>query len=305
MVYPSLSPFHGFPTMKNQFKLLALSIGSGLAIGAVAPVPANADDYSTTTSSSGGTTASVPALSAGMIAPVIKVGTEEVKKGTVQYSNSVGSNDAFSVGAMTNVGSSVSASSTPDYDVTSKAVFGIGSSTINQQIGTATASANSSNHTISDIDTTANTIVDTEIQKDFVQDTKSGGWWWWNRRNNKRTKISDSEKSTVETQYREEVLSDIKETLTSSSSNIGTISGSFNKTFSTTGNTNDVTVNGIGTDAKVVSQTASSFDADIKKGSGANTGAGTASGSAAGNVGTTATANANSSQFVSSFAQAY
>ena len=61
----------------------------------------------------------------------------------------------------------------------------------------------------------------------------------------------------------------------------------------------------IGTDAKVVSAAASSFDSDVKKGAGSNTGAGTASGSAAGNVGTTATANANSSQFVSSFAQAY
>ena len=114
MVCPLLSPFFGFPTMKNQLKLLALGIGSGLAIGAVAPVSANTD------TSTGGTTASVPALSPGMVAPVIKVGTEDVKKGTVQYSNSVGSNDAFSVGAMTNVGSSVSASSTPDYDFTSK-----------------------------------------------------------------------------------------------------------------------------------------------------------------------------------------
>jgi hypothetical protein len=297
MVCPSLSPFHGLPTMKNQLKLLAVGIGSGLAIGAVAPVSAN---------TAGSTTASVPALSAGMVAPTISVGTDEVKKGTVQYSNSVGSNDAFSVGAMTNVGSSVSASSTPDYDVTSKAVFGIGSSTINQQIGTATAKSNSTNNTISDITETANTITNTEVSKDFTQDTSSrGGWWWWNRRNNTRTHITNEEKSTVETQYKKDVLADVTETLKSSSSMSGTISGSFNKTFSSSGNTNDVTVNGIGTDAKVVSASASSFDADVKKGSGSNTGAGTASGSAAGNVGTTATANANSSQFVSSFAQAY
>ena len=146
-----------------------------------------------------------------------------------------------------------------------------------------------------------------------MKDTTSrGGWWWWNRRNNKRTHITDSEKSTVETQYKSEVLSDIKETLSSSSSNIGTISGSFNKTFSDSGTTNDVTVNGIGTDANVISADTSSFNADIAKngakdasGNPVNSGAGTASGGAAGSVGTTATANANSSQFVSSFAQAY
>jgi len=117
--------------------------------------------------------------------------------------------------------------------------------------------------------------------------------------------------STVETQYKKDVLADVTETLKSSSSMSGTISGSFNKTFATDGNTNDVTVNGIGTDAAIVAGT-SSFDADIAKngakdasGNPVNSGAGTASGGASGSVGTTATANANSSQFVSSFAQAY
>ena len=289
--------------MKSNLKLVALLATGGLAVGVANPAFAEG---------AGSTTASVPALSAGMLAPTIKVGTDEVKKGTVQYSNSVGSNDAFSVGAMTNVGSSVSASSTPDYDVTSKAVFGIGSSTINQQIGTATAKVNSTGNTITDITETANTITETEVEKDFVRDTKTNGWWWWNRRNNTRTLISDDEKSTVETNYKKDILTDVTETLNSNSSNIGTISGSFNKTFSTTGNTNNVTVNGIGTDANVVSATTSSFNADIEKnatknaaGEPINSGAGTASGSAAGNVGTTATANANSNQFVSSFAQAY
>ena len=155
--------------------LIASTLASSLVIGTTAPAFSNTE---TTTATTGSTTAAVPALTPGMLAPTVDVGSTVVNKGTVQYSNSVGSSDAFSVGAMTNVGSSVSASSTPDYDVTSKAVFGIGTSTINQQIGTATASANSSNHTISDVETTANTIVDTEIKKDFVQDTKSGGWWW-------------------------------------------------------------------------------------------------------------------------------
>ena len=291
--------------MKNSL-LIASSLASGFLLSATAPVFAN----------TGSTTASVPALTPGMTAPTVDVGTATVQKGTVQYSNSVGSSDAFSVGAMTNVGSSVNASSTPDYDVTSKAVFGIGTSTINQQIGTATAKVNSTGNTITDVTETAKTITEAEVKKDFVEDTSSrGGWWWWNRRNNTRTHISDDEKSTVETNYKKDILTDVTETLNSTSSNIGTISGSFNKTFATDGNTNDVTVNGIGTDAKIIAGT-SSFDADIIKNKTEvkdengnikllNEGAGTASGGAAGNVGTTATANANSSQFVSSFAQAY
>ena len=279
---------------------MALLATGSLTVGTTNPA------FADQAPASGSTTASVPALSAGMLAPKIDVGSTAVEKGTVQYSNSVGSSDAFSVGAMTNVGANVNASSTPDYDVTSKAVFGIGSSTINQQIGTATAKANTNNNTISDIDTVADTITNTEVEKDFVKDTSSrGGWWWWNRRNNKRTHITDNEYTTTKEEYTKNVKSDITETLNSSSSNVGTISGSFAKTFSDTGNTNNVTVNGIGTDANVVSAAASSFDADIAKGAGANTGAGTASGGAAGSVGTTATANANSSQFVSSFAQAY
>jgi len=283
--------------MKSNLKIVALLATGGLAVGVANPAFANG---------SGSTTAAVPALTPGMDAPSIDVGTAEVKKGTVQYSNSVGSSDAFSVGAMTNVGASVNASSTPDYDVTSKAVFGIGTSTINQQIGTATAKANTNNNTISDINTVADTITTTEVEKDFVKDTSSrGGWWWWNRRNNTRTHITEEEYSTTKTNYTENIKSDITETLKTSSSNVGTITGSFDKTFSDTGNTNNVTVNGIGTDAKVVSSELSSFNADISKGTGENSGAGTASGGAAGSVGTTATANANSSQFVSSFAQAY
>jgi len=78
-----------------------------------------------------------PELTAGMIAPTLDVGSAAVEKGTVQYSNSIGSSDSFNVGATTNVGASANASSTFDYNVTSKANFGIGQSSINQQIGTS------------------------------------------------------------------------------------------------------------------------------------------------------------------------
>jgi hypothetical protein len=120
-------------------------------------------------------TASVPALTGGMIAPTLDVGKTEVKKGTVQYSNSVGSNDSFSVGANTNIGANVNASSTPDYNVTSNATFGVAASTINQKIGTANSNTSSSTNTISDIEETGNSLATTEVEKDFKKDTSSRG----------------------------------------------------------------------------------------------------------------------------------
>tara|TARA_Y100001933_G_C18859123_1_gene505145 strand:+ start:62 stop:919 length:858 start_codon:yes stop_codon:yes gene_type:complete len=285
--------------MKNQFKLLAFAAGSALSLGVVPSAFAD---------TTGSTTASVPALSAGMIAPTLNVGTDTVSKGTVQYSNSVGSNDAFSVGANTNIGASVNASSTPDYSVTSNATFGVSASTINQVIGTSAATNSSSTNTISDIDEVSNTLTETEVEKDFTKNTTTdrGGWWWWNRRNNTRTHISDDQYESTKEEYSKQIKSDITETLTSTNGMDGTISGSFAKTFTDTGNSNDVTVKGIGTDANVVAGGDSAFTSGITKNTEVeNAGAGTASGGAAGSVGTTATANANSSQFVSSFAQAY
>ena len=298
MVCPSLSPFHGLPTMKNQFKLLALAAGGALSLGAVPTAFAE---------TAGSTTASVPALSAGMIAPTLNVGTDTVSKGTVQYSNSVGSNDAFSVGANTNIGANVNASSTPDYSVTSNANFGVAASTINQVIGTSAATQSNSTNTLTNIDETASSLTETEVEKDFTRDTSSrGGWWWWNRRNNSRTHVTEENYESTKTEYSKQIKSDITETLTNTNGMNGTISGSFAKTFSDTGNSNDVTVKGIGTDANVVAAGDSGFKSEITKNTAVtNEGAGTASGGAAGSVGTTASANANSSQFVSSFAQAY
>jgi len=284
--------------MKNQFKLLALAAGGVLSLGAAPTAFAN---------ETGTTTASVPALSAGMVAPTLNVGTDVVSKGTVQYSNSVGSNDAFSVGANTNIGANVNASSTPDYAVTSNANFGVSASTINQVIGTSAATNSSSTNTLTDVDEVASSLTVTEVEKDFTKDTTSrGGWWWWNRRNNSRTHVSDDSYESTKTEYSKQIKSDITETLTNTSGMDGTISGSFAKTFTDAGNSNDVTVKGIGTDANVVAAGDSGFKSEITKSTGiTNEGAGTASGGASGSVGTTASANANSSQFVSSFAQAY
>ena len=180
--------------------------------------------------------AGVPDLSAGMLAPTFDVGTDTVSKGTVSYSNSIGSADSFSVGALTNIGATASATSTPDYNVTSSATFGIGSSTINQVIGT---------------------------KKDIP-------------------------------------------------SNLVPISGSFSKAYTPDTIDNNVKVKGIGTDSSILASSNTTFTSDIEKikkikinGELVNSGAGSANGSAGGSVGTTSTASANSSQFVSSFAQAY
>ena len=201
---------------------------------------ADGRDYEQTLIASEGSApplAGVPNLTAGMEAPSFDVGTDVVNKGTVSYSNSIGSADSFSVGATTNIGATATASSTPDYNVTSKATFGIGNSTINQVIGTSIG--------------TGTTIPSNPIK------------------------------------------------------------GSFAKAYTPDSINNNVTVSGIGTDAAIVANGGSDFTSNIKKGKIkiggelVNTGAGSANGSAGGSVGTTSTASANSSQFVSSFAQAY
>ena len=217
--------------MKNSKFLAALAVGA-LAIGATAPAMAGGKG-------SRPDLAGVPDLTAGMAAPTINVGKGTVQKATVSYSNSIGSADSFSVGALTNIGATASATSTPDYDVTSSATFGINESTINQTIGTS-------------------------------------------------AKLPDK---------------------------AATITGDFNKSYSPDKIKNNVTVTGIGTDAAITADSASAFTADVAKtelaakpnkpGDLLNTGAGSANGSAGGAVGTTTTASANSSQFVSSFAQAY
>lgn len=190
--------------------------------------------------------AGVPDLTKGMKAPGMDVGSDKVKKATVSYSNSIGSNDSFSVGALTNIGATASATSTPDYDVMSKSTFGIGGSTggstpstINQTIGTGGVLPNSN----------------------------------------------------------------------------AKITGSFDKVYTPDKIKNDVKVTGIGTASKITAAESSNFTTEITKTETAtkpgspddllNTGAGSANGSAGGSVGTTTTASANSSQFVSSFAQAY
>ena len=294
--------------MKRNARALAAIILSGGMIGVTAsPVLANDNDP-------------VSALSTGMAAPTIDVGSADVSKGTVQYSNSTGTSDAFNVGTLSSISASVSASSTPDYNVNSIAKFGVQASTINQVIGTAGASSSSSSSQSSLTDSSISDIAESQANSDFQQiDTANGGgWWWWNRRKNKRQRITQEEYTSTKTAYQESLKTDITNSLAESSATSGTISGVFKKTDGAADGiaSNEVTVQGIGADNKITAAEGAAFDTSIIKvglteeqladpSLIVNTGAGTAQGSSAGSVNTTASANANSSQFVSSFAQAY
>ena len=293
--------------MKRNARAFAAIILSGGMIGVTASPVFSSTDFTATS-----------ALSTGLAAPTIDVGTLEVKKGTVQYSNSTGTSDAFNVGTLSSIGASVSASSTPDYNVSSTATFGLKGSSINQVIGTSGANSSSSTQSTSETQSLASSVAETQVNSDFQQDTANGGYWWWNRRRNKRTKISDSEYESTKATYKASLVEDITKSIQDSSGQSGTISGVFKKTDGATSgeSSNEVTVKGIGADNKILAADATTFDTTIGKVGVAptdptgtpivlNTGAGTASGSASGSVNTTASANANSSQFVSSFAQAY
>ena len=307
---------------RNARAFAAIILSGGMSVVTASPVFATGTVSTQTDSFTDGdnsfTTTSTSALSTGMAAPKIDVGSSTVEKGTVQYSNSTGTSDAFNVGTLSSVGASVSASSTPDYNVSSTATFGLKGSTINQVIGTSGANSSSSSQSTSDTQSIATSVAETQVQSDFQRDTTNGGYWWWNRRNNRRTKISDSEYESTKSTYTASLVEDITKSISDSSGQSGTISGVFKKTDGTSdgSSSNEVTVKGIGADNSILASDTTTFNSVIGKVgvsttdiSGtptvANAGAGTASGSASGSINTTASANANSSQFVSSFAQAY
>ena len=292
----------------NARALAAAALSTGFVVAPASPVFAN-DAPS--------------ALASGMAAPIVTVGSSAVEKGTVQYSNSTGTSDSFSVGTSTMINAAVSASSTPDYDVTSTANFGVTGSTINQIIGTAGSTSSSNQQSSSDIQSLAASSASSQASSDFTSTTENGGgYWWWNRRNNKRSFVSNDSYDATKSSYETSLTEDISKTLEDAQGQTGTISGVFKKVDGSqqadATSSNEVTVKGIGADNSVIAAgDGTTFDTKIMKvgatettpsGGAAvaiNTGAGTASGSASGSVNTTASANANSSQYVSSFAQAY
>ena len=214
----------------------------------------------------------------GVAAPTVSVGTSALEKGTFTYRTSVGTSDNFSVGTVSAMGASSSASSTPDYDVTATAAFDVAdTSQINQAIG--------------------------GLQIDSQETTLDGGV--------SRTVTKFRGRRTVNV----EDLADQSGTAETASS--GQISGTFEKTFTNAADTkNNVTVDGVGTSTAINLGDAASFNTKISKvGADPTTGqttgiptdgsAGTANGSANGSINTSTSASASNSQFVSSFIQAY
>ena len=211
-------------------------------------------------------------FSLGMSAPTSDVGKQEIEKGTITYSSSVGQSDQFSVGTSSAVSASANIAATPDYKASATANFEIGKATsIQQTIGQG-------------ID------IDEGTLKGSVGDGYGSG--------------------TKGTAF---------------SANAGTISGNFQKTeAASVGDTtsNKVGVSGIGSNAQItmnelagtatkdgkpVGPQGSAFTANIEKDNlnKIDVTAGTASGGASGVVNTSTSASAASSQFVSSFVQAY
>jgi hypothetical protein len=278
-----------------------------------------------------GTPGGINLSTMGVQAPGLDVGTSAVTAGTLQYSNSGGTSDAFSVGTSTSISASASASSTPDYNVTSNANFGVDTSAINQVIGTSSNTNNTnSNSADSSVDYGAKQSATASVSRNYKREHEGqGGYWRRNKQSNSWEASNEQDyTSSREAEYNVE-YSRSYENIRSQMAGEGTISGAFAKTSDTTDSSNNVTVKGIGADNTITAAANSSFSSTIEKGvipgSGANldsttnsnsstgaesttatsSSAGTASGSAAGNVSTTASANASSTQFVSSFVQAY
>ena len=182
----------------------------------------------------------------------INVGTDAMVKGTLQYTNSAGSNDSFSVGTSTSISSNASASSTSDYAVTSDANFAMGNNgancagtcggltTINQQIGTSGANSSSK---MSEIDRAASAsrsaelTASTEVDKSFkTSHNGQSGWWWWgnNKWNNTTEQEYTSKRTAAYNSAYDSAYSSSFAALTEASGQSGTISGSFVKDAGTT-----------------------------------------------------------------------
>ena len=306
-------------------KLFLAAAAFGLATSTITSAQAQSVDLSTL----------------GITAPGADVGTSVLEKGTIQYNNSIGAADAFSVGTNTSISASASASSTSDYGVTSTANFGLGfqqdansavtPSTINQFIGSSGAQQS----TISQIEQAATlaaqSAVSQELESKTKTDTDTSGntryWWWSNNQWNNSSESTqyDLTRTNIQNDTYESAYNSAYSALTQSSALSGTITGSFEKTYDNVSGaaSNQVTVRGIGANNTITAADDASFSTTIQKNLvvtnqdaidldanvapiyGSGDSAGTASGSASGNVSTTASANANSTEFVSSFAQAY
>jgi len=231
--------------------------------------------------------------------------------GTAQFNNSLGNNNSFQVGSATSLGVNASASSTPEYAVTSTATLNLDNATsMSQTIGTAGVSQSKANTSTRAHDVTRTSMAER-------------GWeagWEYGREyedRNGNTSTYDSQGSW-EAAYTAEYGSTYQNAYStvqgteSSSTSDGTISGTFTTSESTNAdgvkNTDsNVTVNGIGSTANIVAAGSSTFDTTI--GAGAAAGAGsstsTASGSAGASLSTVSLANQSQSTNASAFIQSF
>ena len=120
--------------MNNSKRALSLIVGASAALAAGSLGATSAKAQLTNMLQSG-----IQRPTAG-----ITIGQTTMAKGTIQYTNSAGTNDSFSVGTSTSIAANASASSTSDYSVTSVASFDMGNNNtegpggltvISQQIG--------------------------------------------------------------------------------------------------------------------------------------------------------------------------
>jgi hypothetical protein len=248
--------------------IAALSAVAGMGL---ATVPANANEVTT---QAAGTPGGINLSSMGVQAPGLDIGTEAVKAGTLQYSNSGGTSDAFSVGTSTSISASASASSTPDYDVTSNANFGINLSTINQVIGTSSNSNNTtSSGSSSSVDYGAKQSAELSVSRNYKREHNGvSGPHRRNKQTNQWEVVNEvdytNERSAEYDVEYERAYSNIN----SKMDGLGTISGAFAKTSDTTDSSNNVTVKGIGADNKIAADDASVFSSKIQKGAIPNSG---------------------------------
>ena len=161
--------------MNNSKRALSLIVGASAALAAGSLGAPSAKAQLTSMLQSG-----IQRPTAG-----ITIGQTTMAKGTIQYTNSAGTNDSFSVGTSTSIAANASASSTSDYSVTSVASFDMGNnnvdgpgglSVINQQIGksqNSNASSSLETDLATDLAKTAATAAEELTNKSFkaVNDT--------------------------------------------------------------------------------------------------------------------------------------
>ena len=233
--------------MKFLKAITALSAAAGVGL---ATLPANAQ-----------TPGGIDLSQMGVQAPSLDVGSSAVSAGTLQYSNSGGTSDAFSVGTSTSVSASASASSTPDYNVTSSANFGVDTSNINQVIGTSSNTNNTnSNSAESSVDYGAKQSATAAVSRNYKREHNGeSGYWRRNKSDNSWSQESSTDyTASREAEYNVE-YSRSYENIRSQMAGEGTISGSFAKTSDALESSNNVTVKGIGADNTITAAAESAF----------------------------------------------